>query len=248
MPPSVALCLTGSIRTLEQPCTLRTTLSNVVKPLRANLFLSVNVGDNATRERTRMFVHSLDYPITYSDVYVDGSQPASPLKCTDGLGWPQTEGLVRCMRAVDAHRRRYDYVIRVRTDAHIPFRIASLPAPAPGVAYVGFVGGRCNGDTAWWADDKFAILPTQPTQHAYMYGFGTDFCKRPCIGTSCAAPECKLGWTLATRNVTPIDLRPFTLPAEAEIVRFSCEATLAMHKPTFWQRLWSPKRVTLKLS
>lgn len=146
------------------------------------------------------------------------------------------------MRHIQQHP--YDYVIRTRTDLYLPFQMLSLPDPPPrNVAFVGFVGQRCNRNSAWWTDDRFAILPTAHVYKAYMFGFAHDFCKRPCHGESCSAPECKLGWTLATRNITPLDVRRLSpLPVSPHIIRGSCENETTGNQ---WLHSWSKAPISI---
>lgn len=222
---ATALCVTGSARTLSLDCTLRRTLDNVASPLRADVFLSINVLQTSTLKNVSNFVEimrGLGHRIVYNDVYVDSGRYKETRSCADTHGRPQAEGMARCMRAVRSANRKYAFVIRTRTDLYVPFRITSLPKPRSGAAYVGFVGNRCNGNTAWWTDDRFAILPTRAAQEAYLYGYGRDFCRRQCYDSSCRAPECKMGYSLMMRNVTPVDIRPISLDSGLQIIRSNC--------------------------
>lgn len=230
---ATALCVTGSVRTLSSDCTLRRTLDNVASPLHADVFLSINVRQTSTLKNVSNFVEimrGLGHRIIHNDIYIDSGRYKETRSCADTLGRPQAEGMARCMRAVQSTNRKYDFVIRTRTDLYVPFRIMSLPKPISGTAYVGFVGKRCNGNTVWWTDDRFAILPTHAAQNAYLYGYGRDFCRRPCYDSSCRAPECKMGYSLMRRNVTPIDIRPISLDIGLQIIRSNCRLeTLGKH-------------------
>ena len=78
----------------------------------------------------------------------------------------------------------------------------------------------CTNDTLICGcnDDKFALLGGAAAQYAYFLGYGQDFCRRRAAACSVcdhgaifnAKPECKLGFSLASRNVSVLDLRHLT--------------------------------------
>ena len=224
----VALFVTGSARTIQLGCTLRRTIENVAMPLGAELYFSVNVPHLTQLRTVREYVHNTTHDrvlVAYEDIYVDEGRYVETPACRRSMGRQQIEGMVRCMRAMEASSKLYHYVIRTRTDLYVPFRLHSLPTIHPSrhlVAYVGFVGGRCNDAKAWFADDRFAILPTIQVQRAYFYGFAKQMCGQACSDSYCYTPECKLGSALTMHNVMPLDLRDTVATADLQIVRGDC--------------------------
>ena len=221
---TTAICVTGSARTVAAACTLRRTLENIASPLHADVFLSINVPSEELLTNVSLFINTLrtEYKIISTDIYLDRGYYAETSACMNTIGRQQAEGMVRCMRTIQSTRQTYDVIIRTRTDLYIPFRLTSLPHHRVDVAYVGFIGNRCNDKKAWWVDDRFAILPTRKVQEAYFYGYARDICRHTCRDGSCRAPECKLGSSLMLRNVTPIDIRPSIDDMGLQIIRSNC--------------------------
>lgn len=238
----IAVFVTGSARTVQLECTLRRTIDNVVLPLGAEMYFSVNVPSHSKLHRIDQFIHNTTHRrvlVAYHEVYVDDGRYERTANCRPAIGRQQLEGMVRCMRAMEASHKVYEYVIRTRTDLYVPFRFHSLPIVRPlqrRVAYLGFVGGRCNHKRAWWVDDRFALLPTIEVQRAYFYGFVNEICNSSCSDTSCRAPECKLGSALAKHGVASVDLRDIAPTANLQIVRGNCtKETTNLHwiRPSF---------------
>lgn len=223
----------GSASTIVADCTLRGTLDNIELPLHADVFNSINVPTEGLLTNISLFINTLQtrHKIISSDIYVDRGYYAETSWCINTIGRQQAEGMVRCMRTIQSTRQTYDVIIRTRTDLYIPFRLTSLshyrphyrPHHRADVAYVGFIGNRCNDNKAWWVDDRFAILPTRKAQEAYFYGYAHDICRHTCRDGSCHAPECKIGSSLMLRNVTPIDIRPSIDHKGLQIIRSSCQ-------------------------
>jgi hypothetical protein len=205
----VATCVSGEARTIAQPCTFAATLERIVVPLHSELFIAINVPNLALVDQTRALVRNMatlyGVSLVFENVYVYQSIKG---ECDDLLGYPQADGFVQCAQSIFSQRVPYEWVIRTRPDLYVPFFIKSLPSAhsMQSVAIAGYVLGRCNAQIAWWTDDRFALLPTRHVQHAYLLGYKSDFCKRPCNHSSCRPGECKLGWTLGTRQITPLHL------------------------------------------
>jgi hypothetical protein len=238
----IAVFVTGSARTIQLECTLRRTIDNVVMPLGAEVYFSVNVPIRSQLHRIREHIHNTTHRrvvVAYNDIYVDDGRYVQTANCRPSIGRQQLEGMARCMRAMEASHKVYEYVIRTRTDLYVPFRLHSLPVIRPSqrlVAYLGFVGGRCNDRRAWWVDDRFAILATIEVQRAYFYGFVNEICESSCSDSSCNAPECKLGSALAKHGVAAVDLRDIAPTANLQIVRGNCiKETTGLHwiRPSF---------------
>lgn len=261
----IALFVTGSVRTLFLQCTLHRVLQYIALPLKAEVFYSINVPSIAHISAVSEYLDTTSNGIVaviYKDVYVDKGNYVETQSCSAlvarVIGRPQAEGMVRCMRKLESTGRNYDYIIRTRTDLYIPFGILSLPPPIANVAFVGFVGKKCNGKTAWWVDDRFAILPTTATQRVYFYGYAHDLCREDCFDHTCHAPECKLGSALSRRNMRVVDLREISSTVSLQIIRQNCSLeTVDKHwirpswMPPFWlqahnlSRLLNKKKRTL---
>ena len=157
-------------------------------------------------------------------------------------GYKQAVGFQRCAEWMLP--LRYTWIIRLRTDALLPFRLVSMPTAkqvehifgARGTAITGFVNW-CECDTTplcsfaslcGYTDDKFALLTGAHAQSAYLHGYGADFCHwdsracRVCGSPGERPPEAKLGWSLATRAVPTRDIRFVSHHANPTLVRSSC--------------------------
>jgi hypothetical protein len=228
---SVALSLTGSLRTLNQPCVRDSIFQRIAVPLSADIFACINVPKRRIAQTRKLLIKMSElYKVRLLklDIYAEGIYQETNLSRNylSDLGHAQAEGLVRCGRAILAHS--YAWAIRARTDLYIPFRIQTLPSAKlfSKQIWVGFVGKRCNSNTAWWSDDRFALIPTQAVQKAYFLGYAHDFGQRRCANRNdCYAPECKIGLSLESRNIQPLDLRRTPLGernANIQIIRHNC--------------------------
>eukprot|EP00966_Prymnesium_polylepis_P327848 7383680-Prymnesium_polylepis.1 len=152
--PSVAVCLSGELRTFDDPCTLRTVIDRIILPLTADVFACVSVPSHRSaseharvacctaccwRQSIGRSSHSTppDCPDA-EGCHTHGYNALPGCKALQG-GWPQSLGLKCC--ADHALARRYDWIIRSRLDLVIPFVLRRLPRrlafPAPrGVAIV----------------------------------------------------------------------------------------------------------------
>ena len=213
----VATCLSGEARLLEEPCTTRAMFDRVIVPLKSEVFITLNVANS--KDIPTSHAHIQNILVSYKpapvvrlfniDVLDEAVLSFTTKLCTehDQLGRKQASGLVQCAMSIFAQQMSYDWVVRLRSDLYIPYIIHSLP-PARHVGrriIVDYVGHQCMRGVAPWTDDRMALLPLW-TQRAYLLGYANDFCRRPTDYPGWRPAECKLGWTLATRNITPIGL------------------------------------------
>lgn len=214
----VATCLSGEARLLEEPCATRAIFDRVVIPLKSEVFIALNVANAHGIEPSRQAMQSIlmsykPTPIVQLfdvEVFNNAVSAFTTQTCTDHdrVSEKQAVGLVRCATSIFAQRTSYDWVVRLRSDLYFPYIIQSLPLArdASGHILVDYVGGQCMKGVAWWTDDRMALLPLESTQKAYLLGYANDFCRRPTEDHRWRPGECKLGWTLASRGVTPVGL------------------------------------------
>lgn len=214
---SAALCLSGSVRTLFEPCVLSLTLLRVGRPLSADLFAFVNVpakpwvalprrpraAEGAARvaDGIRSTARSVGTPVKVVEVDEGPSHPK-------GRGVDQARGLLRCWQTA-GKTARYRVLVRVRTDTYHGF---VLPAGAlhrlkADAVYAGFLGGagcaRSVGrPAARWVDDRFAILSGKAAQRAYLLEFARLLNGWSSLRTAngfrhLLAPECLVGCALS---------------------------------------------------
>ena len=223
----VGVCISGSVRTLLLPCTGKTAVENVITPLGAEVFVSVNVHKEADLAPATAGVQQLlaGAKLIELDVHVYRhiTTTCDALKGAT-VGLPQSMGLRQCGEWMLP--RNYDWIIRLRTDTWLPFIIHNLPSSSlyggRGTAITGAVDScqrctdelHCASDTlCGCTNDQIALLAGSHAQHAFLVGSAGDYCRpmtpieglRSGVGYELA--ECKLGWSLASRGVPARDLR-----------------------------------------
>ena len=232
---TVGVCVSGEApRTFGLPCVGLALMQRIVIPLHADLFISANVKYESMINETRtLFQSTCDMAGVQPrmlHVYRYNRKHAATEHCTGDhqkqyLGRPQAEGFLDCYRQMEP--LKYEWIILQRTDVYIPFTINHLPPAFSASTYrkvfVGFVSKMA------WVDDRFAIIPGQLSQRAYLSSYASEFCNHPkCKGELCPAPEAKLFWTLDSENLTLVDIRYLclhNLPADLQIIRGSCSET-----------------------
>lgn len=256
----VGVCLSGSLRTFLLPCVGRRLVNTIILPLGADLFASINVPNASQRNSLTPKIHRVldGTKLIALDVHVYRRKRRTTCSNDNELGYPQTVGLQWC--ADQMLTRHYAWIVRVRTDAWVPFVVRSLPEVAPygpaGAAITTYTfvcqtcrdSPRCDDTTlCYCTNDHFAMLAGARAQHAYLRGFGRDSCQRtwplpgmeapyaalgrpnwvnrigdavglghlasrhpfggqPITLRDVRSPECKLGWSLASRGVPLRDL------------------------------------------
>lgn len=176
--PAVGVCLSGAIRTLHEPCVGHRQVTHLMLPLDADVHASVAVDLSDRRRRSGDPRHADDRvrrmvqfalrgarirnlevldtndtslsPDTWKSCHED------PWRKQAGLhGFKQAVGLQRCADwMLPLH---YTWIVRLRTDALLPFRLISLPTAeqverlfgSRGTAITGFMSGcECGGEMA----------------------------------------------------------------------------------------------------
>ena len=176
--PAVGVCLSGAIRTLHEPCVGHRQVTHLMLPLDADVHASVAVDLSDRRRRSGDPRHADDRvrrmvqfalrgarirnlevldsndtslsPDTWKSCHED------PWRKQAGLhGFKQAVGLQRCAEwMLPLH---CTWIVRLRTDALLPFRLISLPTAeqverlfgSRGTAITGFMSGcECGGEMA----------------------------------------------------------------------------------------------------
>lgn len=257
---ATAICITGSVRTLFEPCTLPSTLERVAKPLGADLFAFVNIPLDSTvaqlrdvkRRINQTAQNALIHPVV---IEVDNNSPNSRLH-----GFAQARGLQRCWE-VAGKPQRYDILVRARTDTYHGFVFPpnAKMYMATNTVYAGFIGkpgcSRSVGHPkAPWVDDRFAVLVGKLAQRAYLLDFSNSLRALECQSRGAnpdisLAPECIMGRALHnksnTQTLTLYDLRQMIsksgprLPAKCEaathIIKRDCSSEI---RSTHWLCLY----------
>jgi len=227
---SAAVCLSGSLRTLDMHCVGALTMERIVQPIDADLYAFVNVPVESNRyvqESADRLVRALAHNghVRLKHIEVDNNSPNDQMP-----GYHEVRGLKKCWKHTGAHQD-YDWIVRVRTDVYYGFRLAPLPKKAEaGVGeamYAGFVGkpGCANGVQQGEAlrmddrmDDGFAVLHGPTAQRAFLKDFPALFereherLSKRLIATNdyphYTAPECLVGRVLrqeqARLNITDV--------------------------------------------
>ena len=166
----VGACISGQLRTFFLPCVGAQMRDNVLLPLRARTFVALNHPGNGTvRHDIKVNVHRLLTGVHLLHVRVDagngtrtlpdgtilmggGAKDAPPQPCpTPGNTYQYTTGLLQCYEGFQADaiasNVSYTWVLRLRSDHHLPARFGALPARLPydpddrrGVAILGSLG------------------------------------------------------------------------------------------------------------
>ena len=145
---AIAACITGQWRTFEQPCTGPAIAANILRPLRADTYVVTKIPKAADAEarlgeyaeRARAVLRG----VRIVRLNLTVQQEVRPSCSTAFVAGPSTFAVVRdlaiCYEAMEAtamagagHARvweTYEWVIRMRTDWFVPFRVATL-APDP---------------------------------------------------------------------------------------------------------------------
>ena len=232
----IGVCISGSLRSFSQPCVHSTIVQNLVLPTQADVYAFLNVPDAAQIDSTHAMVSRLLQAANLKALKVTAFSVATqPLRDANGSlcdakGYAQAAGLRECGRAMLPVG--YQWIMRLRPDMAYQFRLHSLPAPAamprPALVIAAFVAdcgcgfrlGQCVDPATLCGciSDNFAFILGAAAQQAYFSGYGEDFCRRRPLANlprqttpggkgPATPPECKLGWSLATRGIPAYDLR-----------------------------------------
>ena len=213
-------CISGQVRTFFAPCVGSQMRDNLLIPLRLRTHVALH-GNNVSADAVAATLRGADLGS------VDVRPPLSlrGARCPELFNaWRLSFGLLTCYRAIERDNVPYSWVVRLRKDHMVPFRMTSLPCAAcyyashrwaTGIAIVGALA-RC---TCGWErapcdhpdrpthcdrlDDQFALLHGGAVG-AYLRDTHLKFCemadqRRP------ISPEQRTARML--QNVTAHDIR-----------------------------------------
>lgn len=218
-------CITGQVRTFFLACVSGSIRDNLLIPLNLRTHVFIH-GKNISNEKIRVALKGANL------ITVVALPPQTPkVSCpTIGNGYALTPALFACYEAIQRDGKPYDWVVRLRSDHTIPFRITALPDAsvyyathswATGVVLSASLGS-CN--CGWkkrrcesvrrvfckWSDDQFAFLHGYAIR-SYLHELNVRFCDYKFLGfdsfndLKTSVSERRLA--LLLRNSTVHDLR-----------------------------------------
>ena len=196
---------------------------NLLIPLRLRTHVFMH-GANATASAVATTLSGVDL------ARVDVRPPILiNITCADKRkNYPLVVGLSMCYDSIQRDNIRYTWIVRLRTDHMVPFRMSSLPCAAcyyathpwaRGIAITASLGectcgwamSSCDGARVEcdWTDDQFALLHGDAIR-LYLHGMKEYFCNAHVLGTSESGlglldPERRVARLL--RNTTIHDIR-----------------------------------------
>lgn len=215
--PTVAVCLLGWSRTFSLPCTGRTTLKRIVRPLDGTLFAFVNVPQQWSQTqivRTRSSIAKL---ARSTGVYLAVNEVVNNVPNSSYRGMAQYHGLQRCW-TVASQTALFETIIRVQTDVFYGFRLSPQALAyinSANIIYAGWIGAPSCGETtrssakrkrAHAVDDRFAIVHGRLAQRAYFSEFSetlAEFADLAAVrkrNVGHPTPECLLGMAINDVN------------------------------------------------
>ena len=196
--PSLAVCLSGSLRTFASTGPF---LVAAVQPSLPSIWMAaVNVQNPNDVEPAQALLSRTLHSGALIDVVVSHRSDA---QCSDIRGQAQAAGLVKCWGMLERLRSRgfrFRWVLRTRPDVILPWILASLPVLPPQLDLViaGYVGGcecpakgtptHCaHGGLHACIEDGTALIHGIHAQRTYLYEFGNDF--NALNGHACRTPQ-----------------------------------------------------------
>ena len=241
---ATAMCITGSVRTLFETCTLSSTLERVAKPLNADLFAFVNLPVESSVVQLRDVERRINQTAQHASISAKMIEADNKSPNSRWHGVAQARGLLRCWQAAGKNQR-YDILVRARTDTYhgFVFPLNAQMYVATNAVYAGFIGNTaCSRSVGhpkvFGVDDRFAVLVGKLAQRAYLLDFSNSLQVVKSQGV--IAPECLMGRALSDRNDTQTlslyDLRqmisksgprfPATCEAATQIIRRDCSSEI----------------------
>lgn len=221
-------CISGELRTFFAPCVGAQIRDNLLLPLklRTHIFMNMRTWANDTEARVRRVLKNVDIAALNVEYFPSMDKPSCPVK---GTSYALTGGLARCFYSLQADTRIYTWIVRIRSDHMVPFRIDTLPCAkcyysahpwASGIVLsasladctCGWIGQSCGSTRTYcdWVDDQFALLHGSAIQ-SYMETNRVRFCDHRFLGLSSynylglMDPERRMARML--RNATVHDMR-----------------------------------------
>lgn len=223
----VAVCLSGMMRTFTQSCAGPAMVKGIARHLDADVYAFIKVGENDDTAGVESQVRRIldGTQLRALTIYRHSTaEPEENRRCKPRFKLQvnllyQSTGFKMCADALLP--RNYGWVVRVRPDARIPFILAGLPDGGPeNIVYTANLDprtcgctmrdGRCQpaGDVCGRVEDNFALIKGRQAQEAYFLGYSSDWCRwnlNKCPNAVCKsidAAEAKMGYSLASRNIT----------------------------------------------
>lgn len=221
-------CISGELRTFFAPCVGAQIRDNLLLPLqlRTHIFMNMRTRADDTEGRVRRVLKGVDL----AALQVERSFADRP--ACRGKSYALSRGLAKCFHSVRSDDRvRYTWIVRLRSDHMIPFRLHTLPCAScyysahPWASGIALSASLANCSCGWtkracaterascdWVDDQFALLHGSAVE-AYFQDFRARFCDHKYIGLSSPndirllAPERRLARMFSSRNVTVHDMR-----------------------------------------
>lgn len=214
-------CISGQARTFFLPCIGPQIRDNLLLPLNLRTHVFIH-GKNVTETRVRAALRGANLATV---IALPPQSPSAPCP-TKRNGYRLTLGLFFCYRAIAGDTVEYTWVVRLRTDNAVPFRMVSLPDAAAyyslhpwatGIALLASLG-NCNcgwrakacdpADRVYcgWVDDQFGLLHGNAIKE-YLHDLHVFFCDRSRLGV-------------------PGGLYLNTLDSEARLARFLRNSTV----------------------
>jgi len=227
-------CISGQVRTFFAPCVGPQMRDNLLIPLRLRTHVALH-GKNVSAGAVTATLSGVDLGS------VDVRPPLSlrGARCPEmANAWRQSVGLFTCYLAIERDNVPYSWVVRLRSDHMVPFRMTSLPCAAcyyashrwaTGIAIVGNLAGcTCGWERAPCdhpdrpthcdrLDDQFALLHGGAVG-AYLRDTHLKFCEMAEQGRP-INPEQRTARLL--RNVTAHDIRFISLAMHPRLQRTS---------------------------
>lgn len=192
-------CISGELRTFFAPCVGAQIRDNLLLPLalRTHIFLNVRTWANDIEERVRRVLKGVDIAALDVEHLQSMERPSCPVK---GTSYPLTRGLAKCYYSLQSDTRNYTWILRIRSDHMVPFRLHTLPCAkcyysahpwASGIVLsasladctCGWIKESCGSKRTYcdWVDDQFALLHGSAIQ-SYMETSRVRFCDHRFLG------------------------------------------------------------------
>lgn len=221
-------CISGELRTFFAPCVGTQIRDNLLLPLnlRTHVFMNHRSYANDTVDKVRNLLAGVDIAALEIEYLPIVERSPCPVK---GRGYPLTRGLAKCFHSFRSDTKLYTWILRIRSDHMVPFRLLSLPCAdcyystypwASGIALsasladcaCGWINSPCGTKRTHcdWVDDQFALLHGSAI-HSYFGDLRYRFCDHHFLGLqnrqelSQLDPERRVARLL--KNVTVHDLR-----------------------------------------
>lgn len=221
-------CISGELRTFFAPCVGAQIRDNLLIPLnlRTHVFMNHRSYANDTVDNVRNLLSGVDIAALEVEYLPIVERPRCPVR---GNGYSLTRGLAKCFHSFRSDTKQYKWILRIRSDHMVPFRLRSLPCAdcyysahpwASGIALsasladctCGWANPPCNAEHTYcdWTDDQFAMLHGSAI-NSYFGDLRFRFCDHQFLGLRSRQElshfDSERRMARILRNVTVHDLR-----------------------------------------